>query len=102
MFAPSATFIFHNTEQMLESRSQYEELWSAWESEGFHVLGCTSLNANVQMLNDDVGIFTHQVRTMLDVEGKPTESGERETIVFQRLNGAWLGVHEHLSVDPTF
>ena len=101
-FAPSATFIFHNTDQMIRSLQEYEVLWATWEAEGFHVLGCTSLGGSVQMLNVDVGIFTHAVRTTLaDGDGTVT-TGERETIVFQRIDGIWLGVHEHLSIDPTF
>lgn len=101
-FAPSATFIFHNTEQMIRSRQEYEVLWATWEAEGFHVLGCTSLGGSVQMLNDDVGIFTHAVRTTLADGDGTVKTGERETIVFQRFDGIWLGVHEHLSIDPTF
>ena len=101
-FAPDATFIFHNVDHVLESRHDYEELWSQWEAEGFHVLTCTSIGGSVRMRGDDVGVFVHQVRTTLaDAEGS-LDTGERETIVFQRIDGTWLGVHEHLSVDPTF
>ena len=54
------------------------------------------------MLGIDVAVFTHTVRTDLaDGDGSIT-SGERETIIFQKIDGHWLGVHEHLSVDPTF
>ena len=101
-FAPDATFIFHNTERVLRSRTEYQELWSEWEAGGFRVLGCTSNDGQVQMLGEDVGVFFHTVRTTLADGDGSIESGERETIVFQRLGGAWLGVHEHLSVDPTF
>ena len=101
-FAPSATFIFHNTDQILRSRQEYERLWATWEAEGFHVLGCGSLGGSVRMLSDDVGIFTHSVRTTLTDGDGTVETGERETIVFQRIDGIWYGVHEHLSVDPTF
>lgn len=54
------------------------------------------------VLSEDVAIFTHQVRTKLNTQEGVIETGERETIVFQLLNGIWLGVHEHLSSDPTF
>jgi ketosteroid isomerase-like protein len=101
-FAPSTTFIFHNTDQILRSRQEYEALWATWEADGFHVLGCRSLGGSVQMLSDDVGIFTHSVRTTLTDGDDSVKTGERETIVFQRIDGIWLGVHEHLSIDPTF
>lgn len=101
-FAPYATFIFHNTGRILQSRSEYEELWHSWELEGFRVLGCTSHDGIVQMVTDDVGIFFHTVRTTL-ADGEGTiQTGERETIVFERSGDSWLGVHEHLSPDPVF
>jgi hypothetical protein len=42
------------------------------------------------------------VRTVLADGDSSVETGERETIVFQRFGTTWLGVHEHLSVDPVF
>lgn len=101
-FAPSASFIFHNYEKVLESRSAYEKLWDEWVADGFKVLGCRSSNQQITMLGADVAVFTHTVRTDLaDGDGSIT-TGERETIIFQKIDGRWLGVHEHLSIDPTF
>jgi ketosteroid isomerase-like protein len=101
-FAPDASFIFHNNDSIIRSRKEYQDLWASWETEGFRVLGCTSIGGTVQMLGDDVGVFTHQVRTVLADGDSSVETGERETIVFQRFGTTWLGVHEHLSVDPVF
>lgn len=101
-FAPDATFIFHNTPEVLMSRDDYAALWASWESEGFRVLSCASHDGVVQMLGDEVGIFFHTVRTNLAPEDAPLSTGERETIVFQRREGVWKAVHEHLSVDPRF
>ncbi len=101
-FAPAATFIFHSTSEVLESRDAYRSLWSTWESEGFHVLECISTNADARMLGDDVGVFFHDVATTVDMAGERLESHERETIIFQRVGDAWLAVHEHLSVDPRY
>ena len=101
-FAPEATFIFHSTPEVLESRDAYRSLWSTWESEGFHVLECVSTNAEVRMLGEDVGVFFHDVATSVDTAGERLESRERETIIFQRVGDAWLAVHEHLSVDPRY
>lgn len=99
-FSPDATFIFHNHGSMLRSRAEYEELWRSWELEGFRVLGCASSNGSVQMLCDDVAVFTHSVRTATALDIDATQVKERETIVFQRIGNVWLGVHEHLSLDP--
>ena len=101
-FAPDASFIFHNNDSIIRSRKEYQDLWASWETEGFRVLGCTSIGGIVLMLGDDVGVFTHQVRTVLADGDSSVETGERETIVFQRFGTTWLGVHEHLSVDPVF
>ncbi len=102
-FAPSATFLFHNAPALLGSRSEYEKEWRAWEVDGFKVLGCQSSNGRVDVLNSETAVFTHTVRTQLaDGEGGTIETGERETIVFSLIAGQWLGVHEHLSVDPTY
>lgn len=98
-FAEDASFLFHNTDEVITSRSRYEEIWREWERDGFKVLGCRSLDQRVQILGPDTAVFTHRVRTRL--AGEAAELSERETIVFRRdRSGTWLGVHEHLSVDP--
>ena len=97
-FAPEATFLFHAEPEILPSRAAYEAAWAGWERDGFRVLSCASLNPRVDVLTDDVAVFTHSVRTRL--AGVDDEQRERETIVFRRdANGRWLGVHEHLSLD---
>lgn len=101
-FASDATFVFHATAEIVRSRSQYEDLWRSWEREGFHVDACQSSDAVVQMIGDDVAVFIHSVRTTVTDGGSTITTGERETIVFHKTRGAWLGVHEHLSVDPTY
>lgn len=101
-FAADASFIFYNSDKVFHSRAEYEEEWKEWEATGFKVLACTSMNSNVAVLTSDVAVFTHQVRTTLNTADGVVNTGERETIVFQLINGRWLGVHEHLSLDPTF
>ena len=96
-FADDATFAFHTSPARLESRAEYEAEWDKWEQDGFRVLACRSTARRVQLLGDDVAVFTHDVETELaDGEGRTTTT-ERETIVMQRRDGAWLAVHEHLS-----
>lgn len=97
-FAPEATFLFHAEPGLLPSRAAYEAKWADWEQDGFRVLSCTSLNPRLDLITDDVAVFTHSVRTRL--EGVDDEQRERETIVLRRAaDGRWLGVHEHLSLD---
>lgn len=98
-FAPDATFVFHNHPEILTSRAAYEEVWAGWEADGFHVEGCESVDGAVTCPSDDLGVFTHRVRTRL--AGEPEVQEERESIVFCRqADGSWLAVHEHLSPDP--
>jgi ketosteroid isomerase-like protein len=97
-FAPEATFLFHAEPALLPSRATYEAAWAAWERDGFRVLSCTSLHPRLDLVTDDVAVFTHSVRTRL--AGVDDEQRERETIVLRRgADGRWLGVHEHLSLD---
>jgi ketosteroid isomerase-like protein len=100
-FDREATFLFHTTPRLLESRSAYEAEWRSWEADGFRVLGCSSLEPAVHSLTTDVAVFTHRVRTRVrDADGEH-DLAERETIVFRRdAAGRWLGVHEHLSPEP--
>jgi ketosteroid isomerase-like protein len=99
-FAPEATFLFHAEPALIPSRADYEALWAGWEKDGFRVLSCRSSNPRLDLLTDDVAVFTHSVRTLL--AGDEAEQRERETIVLRRdAAGRWLGVHEHLSLDSS-
>lgn len=101
-FAPDASFIFYSSDRIFQNRDEYEAEWKEWEATGFKVLACTSLNSHIMLLTPEVAVFTHQVRTTLNTAEGVINTGERETIVFQLIDGRWLGVHEHLSADPTF
>lgn len=101
-FAPECTFLFYNAPALLADRAAYETEWDLWTKDGFHVLGCESSNGQVTMVSDTVGIFTHTVRTTLAEGEGSIVTGELETIVFALRDGRWLGVHEHLSSDPTY
>lgn len=97
-FAPHATFIFYTHPTPLNSRAEWEKLWAQWENEaGFRVHSCTSHDQHVQLLTPDVAVFTHLVESAIEMEGQIDTVRERETIVFQLIDGAWLAVHEHLS-----
>ena len=99
-FALDATFIFYSTPQRLESRAAYETLWAKWETENhFRVLGCISTNQHVQA-GEGFGVFTHDVETMVEIDGLVDTLRERETIVFEKRGSRWLAVHEHLSPSP--
>ncbi|MDX6378847.1 MAG: hypothetical protein QOE98_3150 [Gaiellaceae bacterium] len=100
-FAPAATFIFHTTPGVLESRAAWEAEWDRLEAEdGFRVLSCTSQDRRVQVVGD-AAVFSHRVLTRSTSNEGDAETDERETIVFQRQpGGSWLAVHEHLSPTP--
>ena len=96
-FSPDATFVFHSHPKRLESRAEYEELWRSWERDSaFRVHSCRSTNRRVQVVGE-VAIFTHDVETVLEIDGVVETAAERETIVLQRSGDGWLCVHEHLS-----
>ena len=96
-FAADATFMFHTAERRLESRAEYEQLWSRWESEdGFRVHSCASSARRVQLF-DTMAIFTHDVRSTIEFAAEVETVDERETIVFALRDDRWVAVHEHLS-----
>jgi uncharacterized protein (TIGR02246 family) len=97
-FAPDATFLFYTHGEPLRSRAAYRDLWTEWEQDGFRVLSCSSSDQHVQVLTDDVAVFTHRVHTVVRTGPAEESLDERETIVFRReAGGRWLAVHEHLS-----
>lgn len=99
-FDADATFMFYTHTERLNSRADYEALWSKWESEdGFKVHVCRSSNQKVQLLGDDAAVFTHLVSSDIEFGGEVSTIAERETIVFERIDGRWLAVHEHLSPE---
>lgn len=96
-FVPDASFIFHSTKRVLESRAAYEAEWEAWVADlGFEVKKCDSSHRNVRVYGD-VGVFTHQTATTISTRDGEQSYNERETIIFHKTGGKWLAVHEHLS-----
>jgi ketosteroid isomerase-like protein len=99
-FAPDATFLFYTHTARLDSRADYEALWESWEAnDGFRVHGCRSRAQHVQAIGDSAAVFTHYVESDVEFGGEVSTVRERETIVFERRNGSWLAIHEHLSPE---
>ena len=97
-FSADATFMFYTHIERLDSRAAYEALWAKWESEdGFKVHGCRSSNKLVQLIGQHAAVFTHLVSSDIEFAGEVSTVEERETIVFAKVGGRWLAVHEHLS-----
>ena len=100
-FSPEASFLFYSSNKRLNSRQEYEEEWKSWEEDGFKVHSCVSSDAIVTLYAESrVAVFTHSVRTDLSMGEERVTNRERETIVFEKVDGRWLAIHEHLSPDP--
>lgn len=100
-FAPESTFVFYTHDRVLGSTAEWRALWKEWEEgAGFRVLACASADGRVDMVRDDVAVFTHTVTTRLMMDGVEETVRERETIVFRNFPAGWLAVHEHLSPLP--
>jgi ketosteroid isomerase-like protein len=96
-FAEDATFVFHTSPKRLESRTEYEAVWAEWQRDNaFEVVSCASTDRRIQLFGD-LAVFTHSVETVASIDGAAETQLERETIVMQNRDGAWLCVHEHLS-----
>jgi ketosteroid isomerase-like protein len=98
-FAPDATFIFHTEPARLESRGEYERLWTEWVDSGWRVLECQSSHQVVQCFPGGA-VFSHEVLTRVDTGDTEDAYRERETIVFRVDDGGIIAVHEHLSPLP--
>ena len=99
-FAADATFMFYTHTERLNSRAEYEALWASWEKDdGFRVHGCRSRDQRVQILGESAAVFTHYVESDVEFAGDVSTINERETIAFERRNGSWIAVHEHLSPE---
>jgi len=99
-FTPEASFIFHATSRVLDSRAAYEAEWESWIRDfGFKVVSCESRNRVVKIYGE-AGVFTHQTRTRIVTKDGAQEYDERETIIFHKTGEKWLAVHEHLSPLP--
>jgi len=97
-FSQSADFIFYTHTERLKSRKAYEVLWKTWEAEmNFKVLLCTSTNQDIKLVGNVVAIFTHDVSTDISTNDGLYTVAERETIVFELVDGKWIAIHEHLS-----
>ena len=97
-FSEDATFMFYTHTERLNSRAEYETLWTKWETEdGFKVHACRSSHQKVQLIGSDAAVFTHLVSSDIEFAGGVSTVEERETIVFAKAAGTWLAVHEHLS-----
>lgn len=99
-FADDATFLFHTTGRLLPSTADYRAEWARWVAEdGFRVEDCATRDTVVQLFGG-TAVLTHRVRTTVATHDGESVLDERETIVFARRAGRWLGVHEHLSPFP--
>lgn len=95
-FHEQASFAFHTEPAVLPDRATYERLWRGWTDAGWRVVSCESSDRLVTVVGE-TAIFTHTVRTTTEQDGIRTETSERESIVFTRVDGALTAVHEHLS-----
>jgi hypothetical protein len=101
-FAENASFMFYTHGSRLDSRQAYEELWAKWEREdGFKVHACRSSNQLVQLIGSGAAVFSHLVSSDIEFAGEVSTIEERETIVFAKVDSAWIAVHEHLSPKPS-
>jgi ketosteroid isomerase-like protein len=96
-FAEDATFLFHTEPARIESLDEYRILWRTWQDSGWRVVECDSSRRAVQLAGTGA-VFSHDVRTVVEVAGVRDVLHERESIIFLKTpDGRILAVHEHLS-----
>lgn len=96
-FGADATFLFYTEHARLDSLEEYRTLWRGWQDSGWRVVACESSKQSIQLAGTGA-VFSHNVRTSVDVAGTRDVLHERETIIFSRFSdGRVLAIHEHLS-----
>jgi ketosteroid isomerase-like protein len=96
-FAEDATFLFHTEPSRIGSLEEYRNLWQSWLDSGWRVVECQSSGQAVQLAGTGA-VFSHDVRTVVEVAGARDVLHERESIIFSRTpDGGILAIHEHLS-----
>ena len=98
-FDAAASFVFPG-EPLLDSRAEYREAWQRWEREGLRFTDVRADDVRVRVLGS-TAIVTHRIETTMTMNEEESVDRERESIVFSKIGGRWLAVHEHLSADET-
>jgi uncharacterized protein (TIGR02246 family) len=93
-FHEDASFYFAG-DPLLEPRSAYEAAWKTWEREGIPFTDVVADDVRIRVFGS-TAVVTHIVR---QASAEQDGGRERESIVFARVEGEWLAVHEHLSED---
>ena len=98
LFETEAQFVFYTHHKKLDSRADYENLWTEWETQhGFKVMHCESRNQELKVYGE-IALFTHDVLTTVQWDGETNCLEEAETILLKRnAQNQWLAIYEHLS-----
>jgi ketosteroid isomerase-like protein len=96
-FTPDATFVFPIVDHVMLSPADYAAEWRGWiDKDDFKITECLSFDRVIQM-HGDTAIFIHRTITRSTATSGARTLHERETIVFKKVDGRWLAVHEHVS-----
>ena len=98
-FHEDASFYFAG-DPLLEPRSAYEAAWKTWEREGIPFTDVVADDLRIRVFGS-TAVLTHTVGPAGTIDGEQTAGRERESIVFARIDGRWIAVHEHLSSDES-
>lgn len=76
--------------------TQWDNVWPKTDDFRFDLAATHVLASGDDMMAVVIAPWTS---TGFDPDGKPFERPGRATIVFSKVNGRWLGVHSHLSLN---
>jgi len=96
-FLPEASFVFPIVDHVMQSPAEYAAEWQKWVAEDdFRVTECLSLDRQIQVYGD-VAVFVHRTVTRSTGHRGERVLHERETIIFNKVEGVWMAAHEHVS-----
>ena len=95
-----ASLICYGVSGRIDSRDEFRTILHSWvHDHGFEMFSVRSTDRRVQFVGS-AAVFTHVLETQFRFDGISDRKFERETLVFEQVEGLWLVSHEHLSVNP--
>ncbi|MBC7518195.1 MAG: nuclear transport factor 2 family protein [Microbacteriaceae bacterium] len=99
-YRADASLVCYGVTGRIESRDEFRLILETWvRDHNFTISSARSTDRRVQFVGT-AAVFTHILETQFHFDGVHDRKFERETLVFEQVDGSWLCAHEHLSVNP--
>ena len=99
-YKPDVSLVCYGVSGRIDCREEFRLLIESWERDnGFEMYSARSTDRRGQFVGT-AAVFTHTLETQFRFDGVTDRKFERETLVFENVDGVWLCAHEHMSICP--